>query len=172
ISVAAWNLLNGPWWGEAPHWRATKRNSDFALGACERGTRMPHALRQQNRTEGYSSERARTHLVANHSQARGESLRHLRTESRSASREPRKALAGYAAATLESVRLHDLRHSFASVAASGGQSLVVIGKMLGHSKPGDNVSLRSPRRRSGESGERRRGQAHCCSNGRPQKRID
>jgi hypothetical protein len=28
-----------------------------------------------------------------------------------------------------------LRHSFASVAASGGQSLVVIGKMLGHSQP-------------------------------------
>jgi integrase len=38
------------------------------------------------------------------------------------------------AAKLEDVRLHDLRHSFASVAASGGQSLVVIGKMLGHSK--------------------------------------
>ncbi len=39
------------------------------------------------------------------------------------------------AAGLEDVRLHDLRHSFASVAASGGQSLVVIGKMLGHSQP-------------------------------------
>ena len=39
------------------------------------------------------------------------------------------------AAKLEEVRLHDLRHSFASVAASGGQSLVVIGKMLGHSQP-------------------------------------
>jgi integrase len=38
------------------------------------------------------------------------------------------------AAKLDDVRLHDLRHSFASVAASGGQSLVVIGKMLGHSK--------------------------------------
>jgi integrase len=39
------------------------------------------------------------------------------------------------AAKLEDVRLHDLRHSFASVAASGGQSLIVIGKMLGHSQP-------------------------------------
>ena len=38
-------------------------------------------------------------------------------------------------AQLEGVRIHDLRHSFASVAASGGQSLVVIGKMLGHSQP-------------------------------------
>jgi integrase len=40
-----------------------------------------------------------------------------------------------AAAELEDVRLHDLRHSFASVAASGGQSLVLIGKLLGHSQP-------------------------------------
>jgi integrase len=40
-----------------------------------------------------------------------------------------------AAAKLDDVRLHDLRHSFASVAASGGQSLVVIGKLLGHSQP-------------------------------------
>lgn len=39
------------------------------------------------------------------------------------------------AANLEDVRLHDLRHTFASVAASGGQSLVIIGKMLGHSQP-------------------------------------
>jgi integrase len=39
------------------------------------------------------------------------------------------------AAGLDDVRLHDLRHSFASVAASGGQSLIVIGKMLGHSQP-------------------------------------
>ena len=38
-------------------------------------------------------------------------------------------------AKLDDVRLHDLRHSFASVAASGGQSLVIIGKMLGHSQP-------------------------------------
>ena len=38
-------------------------------------------------------------------------------------------------ARLDDLRLHDLRHSFASVAASGGQSLIVIGKMLGHSQP-------------------------------------
>lgn len=35
-------------------------------------------------------------------------------------------------AGLEGVRLHDLRHSFASVAASIGQSLPVIGALLGH----------------------------------------
>ena len=39
------------------------------------------------------------------------------------------------AAELDDVRLHDLRHSFASVGASSGQSLIVIGKMLGHSQP-------------------------------------
>jgi integrase len=37
------------------------------------------------------------------------------------------------AADLEDVRLHDLRHSFASVGAAGGDSLLVIGKVLGHS---------------------------------------
>lgn len=36
-------------------------------------------------------------------------------------------------AGLHDVRLHDLRHSFASVAASSGESLLVIGKVLGHS---------------------------------------
>jgi integrase len=39
------------------------------------------------------------------------------------------------AAGLHDVRIHDLRHSFASVGASSGQSLIVIGKMLGHSQP-------------------------------------
>jgi integrase len=40
-----------------------------------------------------------------------------------------------AAAELDDVRIHDLRHSFASVAASAGMSLPVIGKLLGHSQP-------------------------------------
>ena len=35
-------------------------------------------------------------------------------------------------ARLEGVRLHDLRHSFASHAAGAGASLLVIGKLLGH----------------------------------------
>jgi integrase len=37
-------------------------------------------------------------------------------------------------AGLEDVRIHDLRHSFASVAASGGLSLPMIGKLLGHTQ--------------------------------------
>ncbi len=40
-----------------------------------------------------------------------------------------------AAAGLSDVRLHDLRHSFASIGVSGGDSLPVIGALLGHSNP-------------------------------------
>jgi len=36
---------------------------------------------------------------------------------------------------LEDLRLHDLRHSFASFAVAGGLSLPMIGKLLGHSQP-------------------------------------
>jgi integrase len=38
-------------------------------------------------------------------------------------------------AGIEGGRLHDLRHSFASVLASGGASLPLIGALLGHSQP-------------------------------------
>jgi integrase len=37
------------------------------------------------------------------------------------------------AARIEDVRLHDLRHSFASVGAASGDSLLIIGALLGHS---------------------------------------
>jgi len=39
------------------------------------------------------------------------------------------------AAGLDDVRLHDLRHAFASIAAASGMGLPIIGKMLGHSRP-------------------------------------
>lgn len=35
-------------------------------------------------------------------------------------------------AGLDDVRMHDLRHSFASIAVSGGASLPIIGALLGH----------------------------------------
>src|SRR5262249_16488427 len=37
-------------------------------------------------------------------------------------------------AALSDVRLHDLRHAFASVAASAAMGLPIIGKMLGHTQ--------------------------------------
>jgi integrase len=40
-----------------------------------------------------------------------------------------------AKADLPDVRIHDLRHSFASVAVAGGLSLPTIGALLGHSQP-------------------------------------
>lgn len=39
------------------------------------------------------------------------------------------------AARLDNLRLHDLRHSFASVGAASGLSLPMIGALLGHSQP-------------------------------------
>ena len=39
------------------------------------------------------------------------------------------------AAGLDNVRLHDLRHSFASVGVAGGLSLPMIGALLGHTQP-------------------------------------
>jgi integrase len=39
------------------------------------------------------------------------------------------------AANIEDVRIHDLRHSFASVGVTGGLSLPIIGALLGHSQP-------------------------------------
>ena len=38
-------------------------------------------------------------------------------------------------AGIEGLRVHDLRHSFASLAASGGASLQMIGALLGHADP-------------------------------------
>jgi integrase len=40
-----------------------------------------------------------------------------------------------AAAGLEGLRIHDLRHSFASVGAGASLGLPIIGKLLGHSQP-------------------------------------
>jgi integrase len=45
---------------------------------------------------------------------------------------PWRAIRG--SAGLDDVRLHDLRHAFASVAASSGMGLPIIGKMLGHTQ--------------------------------------
>ncbi len=38
-------------------------------------------------------------------------------------------------AEIKDCRIHDLRHTFASILASAGQSLPVIGALLGHTQP-------------------------------------
>jgi len=40
-----------------------------------------------------------------------------------------------AIARLESLRIHDLRHVFASTAVSAGDSLYIVGRILGHRQP-------------------------------------
>jgi hypothetical protein len=94
------------------------------------------ASRFKNGTEGHPFECSGSSCAPGDSPARRQSFRDLWGEARAASRELEKPWRRIrTAAKLDDVRLHDLRHSFASVAASGGQSLVIIGKMLGHSQP-------------------------------------
>ena len=56
-----------------------------------------------------------------------------------------------ARAGLEDVRLHDLRHSFASRALALGESLAMIGKLLGPPEGANDRALRPPRAGLGES---------------------
>ena len=44
-----------------------------------------------------------------------------------------------AEAALRDVRLHDLRHTYASIAVMHGETVLVIGKLLGHSNPGTTL---------------------------------
>lgn len=57
-------------------------------------------------------------------------------------------------AGLEGVRLHDLRHTYASFGAGSGLGLPVIGKLLGHSQPSTTQRYshiaRDPLRRASE----------------------
>ena len=55
------------------------------------------------------------------------------------------------AARLDGVRLHDLRHSFASVGAGASMGLPVIGKLLGHSQAATTHRYADPLRRAVET---------------------
>lgn len=66
---------------------------------------------------------------------------------------PWRAIARHAG--LRGVRLHDLRHTYASFGASGGLGLPIIGKLLGHSQPATTARYahldNDPVRRASES---------------------
>ena len=47
------------------------------------------------------------------------------------------------AAKLEGVRIHDLRHSFASIGAGASMGLPIIGRLLGHSQPQTTANTRT-----------------------------
>ena len=42
-------------------------------------------------------------------------------------------------AGLQDVRLHDLRHTYASIAVEQGESVVTVGRLLGHNNPGTTL---------------------------------
>jgi integrase len=54
-------------------------------------------------------------------------------KARSDLKRPWQAVARHAG--LEGFRIHDLRHSFASVGAGSGMGLPIVGKLLGHAQP-------------------------------------
>jgi len=58
-----------------------------------------------------------------------------RISTREAEKVPRKQKRQEDAANIEDVRIHDLRHTFASVGISSEFSLPTIGSLLGHSQP-------------------------------------
>ncbi|MCY4596733.1 MAG: tyrosine-type recombinase/integrase, partial [Bryobacterales bacterium] len=42
-------------------------------------------------------------------------------------------------AGLPDVRLHDLRHTFASIAVMSGENILTVGRLLGHNDPGTTL---------------------------------
>ena len=40
---------------------------------------------------------------------------------------------------LHDVRLHDLRHSYASIAVMAGENILTVGRLLGHNDPGTTL---------------------------------
>jgi len=55
-------------------------------------------------------------------------------------------------AGIEGVRVHDLRHTFASLLASSGASLPLIGVMLGHTQPATYAHLLDdPKRKAADT---------------------
>ena len=70
-----------------------------------------------------------------------------------------------ACAGLDDVRIHDLRHSFASGGLLVGEGLPMIGKLLGHTQVQTTAPLRPPRQRSRQVGRQPDRQQDCRGGG-------
>jgi integrase len=122
-------LLSGCRRGEA----LAARWSDFDLNPKHPAWIKPASTTKQKRSHHIPLSPQAAHLLAG-------------LPTRAAERGPFAVLAAHqlqrrwreirAEAGLEDVRIHDLRHSFASLLVAAGLSLPVIRKLLGHSQPG------------------------------------
>ncbi len=73
---------------------------------------------------------------------------------------------------LDDLRLHDLRHTFASIGVNAGLSLPVVGKLLGHTQVTTTERYSQPGRRSGAPGQRgHRGDAAGGDGGEGRRRL-
>jgi integrase len=129
VALVRFLLLTGARFGEAAH--ATWSQIDLE---AETWTKPSSHTKQKREHVSYLSKPALLLLRDLHEQngsseflfpgPTGQPITTIKTFWRSVTRQ----------AGLEGVRIHDLRHSFASVLASGGASLLLIGQLLGHTQ--------------------------------------
>ncbi len=120
---------DGDWWGQCPFHQ--EKTGSFSVNDAKGffhcfGCRAHgDVLDWWQRTEGMGL---------------ADAIERLKHEAGEKAEEPRPDLKRpWAAVTrhagLEGLRLHDLRHNFASFGAGGGLGLPIIGRLLGHSQP-------------------------------------
>ena len=109
---------------------------DPALGERRSGGGGATAARQQDWSQGRAPRCACGRRAASYCPRGGQPLGDHRTSARESRRLPAFPLGAYPQTRRNSddVRLHDLRHSFASGGLLVGEGLPMIGKLLGHSQ--------------------------------------
>lgn len=117
LADAAVELLRRRWDEGRPPERSRGHNSGDTLAAAERSPFVLPALKGDGHFVGLPNLWAKVKVRADEI---------LRQKAAEAGKDPRDVR------SLLHVRLHDLRHSFASFAIAGGASLFMVGKVLGH----------------------------------------
>lgn len=117
LADAALELLRRRWDEGRPPERSRGHNSGDTLAAAERSPFVLPALKGDGHFVGLPNLWAKV-------KSRADEI--LRQKAAEAGKDPRDVR------SLLHVRLHDLRHSFASFAIAGGASLFMVGKVLGH----------------------------------------